>query len=103
MTLSASFTYDMNDLRAKKVNPDGTWGKYFVGDGKILGETLHAADNHEVYDMRYAFGENGVVRGISLWNKGDTAWTKYYFVKSLQGDVFALYRGNGTGQGTFLW
>ena len=89
---TTTYTYDLNGLRTKKVNPDGTWVKYFIGDGKILGETLHTADNHEVYDMRYTFDENGEVCGISLWNQGDTAWTKYYFVKNLQGDVLAVYQ-----------
>ena len=89
---TTTYAYDLNGFRTKKVNPDGTWVKYFVGDGKILGETLHAADNHEVYDMRYTFDENGEVCGISLWNQGDTAWTKYYFVKNLQGDVLAVYQ-----------
>ncbi len=89
---TATYTYDMNGLRTKKTSLDGTWVKYFVGDGKILGETLYGTDNVWVYDMRYTFDENGDVCGISLWNQGDTSWTKYYFVKNLQGDVLAVYQ-----------
>ena len=40
----------------------------------------------------YSRKENGEVCGISLWNRGDTSWTKYYFVKNLQGDVLAVYQ-----------
>ena len=43
-------------------------------------------------DMRYTFDQNGSPAGFSLKNAGETAWTEYYFVKNLQGDVLKVYK-----------
>lgn len=87
---TTTYTYDLNGLRNKKVNADGTWVEYFIADGKTIGETLHRANNTEVYDMRYTFDENGDVCGISIWRSNVTGWEKYYFLKNLQVDVLAI-------------
>ena len=42
--------------------------------------------------MRYTFDQNGSPAGFSLKNAGETAWTEYYFVKNLQGDVLKVYK-----------
>ena len=89
---SFTYTYDRNGIRSGKTSSDGSSRKYYLVDGKAVGETVYKANGSFAYNLRYTFDENGSVCGISYWGPGATAWTKYYFTKNLQGDVTAVYR-----------
>ena len=89
---SFTYTYDRNGIRSGKTSSDGSSRKYYLVDGKVVGETVYKANGSFAYNLRYTFDENGSVCGVSYWGPGATAWTKYYFTKNLQGDVTAVYR-----------
>ena len=42
--------------------------------------------------MEYNLWGNRTALNIGLWKADDVAWTDYYFVKNLQGDVLQVYR-----------
>ena len=87
-----TYSYDRDGIRTKKAGSDGSSRKYYIVDGKAVGETVYKANGSFAYNLRYTFDENGSVCGVSYWGPGATAWTKYYFTKNLQGDVTAVYR-----------
>ncbi len=57
-----------------------------------MGETRYNTDGSVSLYIRYLFDETGSIVGIGLWEADDVAWTDYYFVKNLQGDVLQVYR-----------
>ena len=89
---SFTYTYDRSGIRSGKTSSDGSSRKYYLVDGKAVGETVYKANGSFAYNLRYTFDENGSICGVSYWGPGATAWTKYYFTKNLQGDVTAVYR-----------
>lgn len=88
---TTGYEYNADGLRTNKTNPDGSYIEYYIADGRYIGE-IHRTENNEIaLYIRYVYDESGSVVGISLWDSDDTAWTEYYFVKNLQGDVLQVY------------
>ena len=89
---TTTYQYNADGLRTKKINPNGTYTVYHIADGRYVGETQFTADNKVILYIRYVLDESGSVVGIGLWKSGDVAWTDFYFLKNLQGDIIAVYR-----------
>ena len=88
---TTTYEYDHNGVRTKKITQSGTV-VYDLVNSQAVGETRYNADGSVSVYIRYLFDESGTAIGIGLWYPEDTAWTDYYFVKNLQGDVLQVYR-----------
>lgn len=65
---------------------------YDLVNGQAVGETRYNTDGSVSLYICYLFDETGSIVGIGIWEADDVAWTDYYFVKNLQGDVLQVYR-----------
>ncbi len=88
---TTTYEYDHNGVRTKKITQSGAV-VYDLVNSQAVGETRYNADGSVSVYIRYLFDGAGTIVGIGLWNPADTAWTDYYFVKNLQGDVLQVYR-----------
>ncbi len=84
---TASYVYDCNGIRTSKT-VDGIQHKYYTKEGVLLAESFSGKVLEFIYD------EQSLPIGLVL-NEGNTS-TKYYFAKSIQGDVMALIAENRT-------
>ena len=89
---TTTYEYDADGIRTKKAYSDGRYYEYFTIGGQITGEKRYNADGSINCWIRYRYDANGSVYGMSVWYLGDTAWTDYYYVKNLQGDVLQVRR-----------
>ena len=92
-----SYQYDVNGLRTKKTNPDGSYTQYYIVDGLTVGERRFTSTGSVSLTLRYLYDENRSPVGFGLKYPTETGWTNYYFAKNLQGDVTALYRSDASG------
>ena len=92
-----SYQYDVNGLRTKKTNPDGSYTQYYIVDGLTVGERRFTTTGSVSLTLRYPYDESRSPVGFGLKYPTETGWTNYYFAKNLQGDVTALYRSDASG------
>ena len=92
-----SYQYDVNGLRTKKTNPDGSYTQYYIVDGLTVGERRFTTTDSVSLTLRYLYDENRSPVGFGLKYPTETGWTNYYFAKNLQGDVTAIYRSDASG------
>ena len=93
---TTTYQYDASGQRTRKTNPDGSYTKYCVVDGRVIGEIVYKKTANGVkwsHGVRYIYGDDGSVIGFGIWD-ADTQdeWERYYFVKNVQGDVQKVYR-----------
>ena len=91
-----TYQYNAAGQRIQKTNPDGSYTRYCILDGRVIGEIIYKKTANGVkwsHGVRYIYGDDGSVVGFGLWG-ADTKdeWERYYFVKNLQGDVLKVYR-----------
>ena len=89
---TTTYEYDYNGYRTKKIHADGSYIQYYVVGGRTVGALRYDATGAAELYVRYTYDESGSIIGFSLWYEGDTAWTPYYFLKNLQGDVLQVYK-----------
>ena len=92
-----SYQYDVNGLRTKKTNPDGSYTQYYIVDGLTVGERRFTTTGSVSLTLRYLYDESRSPVGFGLKYPTETGWTNYYFAKNLQGDVTAIYRSDASG------
>ena len=91
-----SYEYDVNGLRTRKTNADGTYSDYYWMESMLLAEVQYQKNGTFIRTLRFLYDENNAVVGISVKNAGDARFTSYYYAKNLQGDVVAVYRSDYT-------
>lgn len=91
-----SYEYDVNGLRTRKTNADGTYSDYYWMESMLLAEVQYGANGAFIRTLKFLYDENNTVVGISVKNAGEARFTSYYYVKNLQGDVVAVYRSDYT-------
>ena len=91
-----SYEYDVNGLRTRKTNADGTYSDYYWMESMLLAEVQYAANGAFIRTLKFLYDENNTVVGISVKNAGEARFTSYYYAKNLQGDVVAVYRSDYT-------
>ncbi len=91
-----NYEYDVNGLRTRKTNADGTYSDYYWMESMLLAEVQYAANGAFIRTLKFLYDENNTVVGISVKNAGETSFTSYYYAKNLQGDVVAVYRSDYT-------
>ena len=93
---TTSYQYDASGNRIRVTYPDGSYTKYCVLDGRVIGEIVYKSTSSGVqwsHGVRYIYGDDGSVVGFGIWDADTTdEWERYYFVKNLQGDVLKVYR-----------
>ena len=94
--LTTSYQYDASGNRIRVTYPDGSYTKYCILDGRVIGEIVYKSTSSGVqwsHGVRYIYGDDGSVVGFGIWDADTTdEWERYYFVKNLQGDVLKVYR-----------
>ncbi len=88
-----AYTYNDQGIRIKKVT-NGVTHKYYVDGTRIIAESITTGNITE--ELRYYYD----TKGICGFRYGDN---KYYYVKNMQGDIVAVYDGNGTKYGEYAY
>ena len=88
---TTSYEYNLNGLRTKKTNPDGSYSIYHWMGSTLLAEEVYTSANVRSYALRFSYDELGRAVGVAIQEGTNTDWTFYYYGRNLQGDVIALY------------
>ena len=88
-----AYTYNDQGIRIKKVT-NGVTHKYYVDGTRIIAESITTGNITE--ELRYFYD----TKGICGFRYGDVM---YYYVKNMQGDIVAVYDGNGTKYGEYAY
>ena len=88
-----AYTYNDQGIRIRKVT-NGTTHKYYLDGSRIIAENITTGNVTEALHYYYD------VKGICGFKYNGTT---YYYVKNMQGDIVAVYDGNGTKYGEYAY
>ena len=86
-----SYSYDTSGVRTQKVESSITH-KYVVLKNNILREDRVSASGTD--SLVFYYGMNGIA-GFGLKRAGESAYTRYYYAKNVQGDIESIYDVQG--------
>ena len=89
---TTSYRYDVDGLRTKKTNPDGSYSDYYWMGTMLLAEQRYNANGTKSYTFVFNYDENDTPIGISIKSPGASSFTNYYYAKNVEGDVIGLYQ-----------
>ena len=85
--LTTSYQYDASGNRIRVTYPDGSYTKYCILDGRVIGEIVYKSTSSGVqwsHGVRYIYGDDGSVVGFGLWDADTTdEWERYQPGKKL--------------------
>ena len=93
------YEYDVDGLRTKKVNPDGSYSDYYWLGKLLLAEQRYDSAGNRAYTLQFSYDENDSPIGVAIKAATAAKFTYYYFGKNIQGDIVDLYRWNWSESG----
>lgn len=96
---TTNYQYDVDGLRTKKTNADGSYSDYYWMGSMLLAEQRYNANGTKSYTLVFSYDENDTPIGISIKAPSETAFTNYYYAKNVEGDVIGLYQWNWSSTG----